>query len=82
MELIVGPAGSGKTTALTPAVAYLRDRGQTVFGVASTAAAAQVLATELPSDTGRYMLFEKTAQNIRAFTMTAGINSGTVASNA
>ena len=28
LELIVGPAGSGKTTALTPAVAYLQGRGR------------------------------------------------------
>ena len=46
LALIVGPAGSGKTTALTPAIAYLQDRGHTVFGVAPTAAAAHVLATE------------------------------------
>ncbi|MGA9596662.1 MAG: MobF family relaxase, partial [Acidimicrobiia bacterium] len=60
LELIVGPAGSGKTTALTPAVTYLQDRGQTVFGVAPTAAAAEVLATEttMPADTLDKLLYE------------------------
>ncbi|MCP4845931.1 MAG: AAA family ATPase, partial [Actinomycetia bacterium] len=60
LELIVGPAGSGKTTALTPAVAYLQHRGQTVFGVAPTAAAAQVLATEttMAADTLDKLLYE------------------------
>ncbi len=46
VALIVGPAGSGKTTALAPAVKHLQGRGQVVFGVAPTAAAAEVLATE------------------------------------
>jgi conjugative relaxase-like TrwC/TraI family protein len=46
LELIVGPAGTGKTTALAPAVAQLRAKGRKVFGVAPTAAAAEVLATE------------------------------------
>ncbi|MGA9597301.1 MAG: MobF family relaxase, partial [Acidimicrobiia bacterium] len=60
LELIVGPAGSGKTTALSPAVAYLQDRGQTVFGVAPTAAAAEVLATEtmMVADTLDKLLYE------------------------
>ncbi len=65
LELIVGPAGSGKTTALAPAVGYLRDRGQTVFGVASTAAAAEVLATEttMAADTLDKLLYEHTRPN-------------------
>ena len=46
LELIVGPAGTGKTTALVPAVDELQAQGRVVFGVASTAAAAEVLATE------------------------------------
>ncbi len=60
LELIVGPAGSGKTTALTPAVHHLQHRGQTVFGVAPTAAAAQVLATEatMAADTLDKLLYE------------------------
>jgi conjugative relaxase-like TrwC/TraI family protein len=62
LELIVGPAGSGKTTALTPAVGYLHNRGQTVFGVAPTAAAAEVLATETgcAADTLDKLLYEHT----------------------
>jgi conjugative relaxase-like TrwC/TraI family protein len=40
--LIVGPAGTGKTTALAPAVAQLRAEGRTVFGVAPSANAADV----------------------------------------
>jgi hypothetical protein len=60
LELIVGPAGSGKTTALAPAVHYLQERGQVVFGVAPTAAAAEVLATEpaMPADTLDKLLYE------------------------
>jgi conjugative relaxase-like TrwC/TraI family protein len=46
LELIVGPAGSGKTTALTAAVKTLRLQQRAVFGVAPTAAAAEVLAAE------------------------------------
>jgi conjugative relaxase-like TrwC/TraI family protein len=62
LELIVGPAGSGKTTALTPAVTYLQDRRQTVFGVAPTAAAAHVLAIEtgMTADTLDKLLYEHT----------------------
>ena len=60
LELIVGPAGSGKTTALAPAVRYLQARGEVVFGVAPTAAAAEVLATEttMPADTLEKLLYE------------------------
>lgn len=46
LELIVGPAGTGKTTTLASAVAHLQAEGRPVFGVAPTAAAAEVLATE------------------------------------
>ncbi|MFV2074315.1 MAG: MobF family relaxase, partial [Thermoanaerobaculales bacterium] len=46
LELIVGPAGSGKTTALASAVTELRAQGRPVFGVAPTAAAADVLCVE------------------------------------
>jgi conjugative relaxase-like TrwC/TraI family protein len=62
LELIVGPAGSGKTTALAPAVAHLHDHGQEVFGVAPTAAAADVLATEttMAADTLDKLLYEHT----------------------
>ncbi len=60
LELIVGPAGSGKTTALTPAIEYLQHRGHTVFGAAPTAAAAHVLATEtgVTADTLDKLLYE------------------------
>ena len=44
--LVVGPAGTGKTTALTPAVEQLRAEGRPVFGVAPSATAADVLGTE------------------------------------
>jgi conjugative relaxase-like TrwC/TraI family protein len=60
LELIVGPAGTGKTTALAPAVEELRTQGRVVFGVASTAAAAEVLATEttMTADTLDKLLHE------------------------
>jgi len=60
LELIVGPAGAGKTTTLDIAVAMLRDRGRIVFGVAPTAAAAEVLATEtgMAADTLDKLLVE------------------------
>jgi conjugative relaxase-like TrwC/TraI family protein len=46
LELIVGPAGAGKTTTLKAGVADLQAQGRPVLGVAPTAAAAEVLATE------------------------------------
>ena len=46
LELIVGPAGSGKTTMLASAVTELRAQDRPAFGVAPTAAAADVLAVE------------------------------------
>jgi conjugative relaxase-like TrwC/TraI family protein len=46
LVLIVGPAGTGKTTALSPAVAQLRADGRVVFGVAPSATAAEVLQEE------------------------------------
>jgi ATP-dependent exoDNAse (exonuclease V) alpha subunit len=62
LELIVGPAGTGKTTALAPAVDELHTQGRVVFGVASTAAAAEVLATEtaMTADTLDKLLYEHT----------------------
>jgi ATP-dependent exoDNAse (exonuclease V) alpha subunit len=62
LELIVGPAGTGKTTALAPAVDELQAQGRAVFGVASTAAAAEVLATEtaMATDTLDKLLHEHT----------------------
>jgi conjugative relaxase-like TrwC/TraI family protein len=50
LVLAVGPAGTGKTTALRPAVDQLRREGRVVFGVAPSAAAAEVLATDTGVD--------------------------------
>ena len=60
LELIVGPAGSGKTTMLASAVTELRVQGRQVFGVAPTAAAADVLAVEtgMAADTLDKLLIE------------------------
>jgi len=44
--LVVGPAGTGKTTATARGVAALRSRGRPVIGLATTGKAADVLATE------------------------------------
>ncbi len=58
--LVVGPAGTGKTTALAPAVAQLRADGRPVFGVAPSATAAEVLSDEtgLVADTLDKLLIE------------------------
>jgi conjugative relaxase-like TrwC/TraI family protein len=60
LELIVGPAGTGKTTALASAAAHLQAQGRPAFGVAPTAAAAEVLATEtgMATDTLDKLLIE------------------------
>jgi len=60
LELIVGPAGTGKTTTLASAAAHLRAQGRPAFGVAPTAAAAEVLATEtgMVADTLDKLLIE------------------------
>ena len=50
LVLMVGPAGTGKTTALRPAVERLREDGRAVFGVAPSATAAQVLSEETGVD--------------------------------
>jgi len=62
LELIVGPAGTGKTTTLAHGVADLQSQRRAVFGVAPTAAAAEVLATEtgMPADTLDKLLVEHT----------------------
>jgi ATP-dependent exoDNAse (exonuclease V) alpha subunit len=62
LQLIVGPAGTGKTTALAPAVTAMQRHGRTVFGVAPTAAAAEVLATEtgMDADTVDKFVYEHT----------------------
>ena len=60
LVMIVGPAGTGKTTALAPAVAQLQAEQRVVFGVAPSAAAAQVLSTEtgVRADTIDKLLYE------------------------
>jgi conjugative relaxase-like TrwC/TraI family protein len=57
---IVGPAGTGKTTALTPAVAQLHSEGRAVFGIAPSATAADVLSFEtgVVADTVDKLLIE------------------------
>jgi len=59
-ELVVGPAGAGKTTALAAAVRILEIQQRSVFGVATTATAAEVLATEtgMAADTLDKLLYE------------------------
>lgn len=46
LVLVVGPAGTGKTTALRPAVEQLHADRRTVFGVAPSATSAEVLGAE------------------------------------
>jgi conjugative relaxase-like TrwC/TraI family protein len=60
LELVVGPAGAGKTTTLAAAALNLSVRGHIPFGLAPTAAAAEVLATEadIPADTLDKLLTE------------------------
>lgn len=60
LVLVVGPAGTGKTTALRRAVDDLHRYDRGVFGVAPTAKAAKVLRDEtgMPADTVAKLLFE------------------------
>lgn len=60
LVLVVGPAGTGKTTALARAAADLRSSGRPVFGLAPTAKAARVLeaGTGMPADTVAKLLYE------------------------
>jgi ATP-dependent exoDNAse (exonuclease V) alpha subunit len=60
LVLVVGPAGTGKTTALARAAADLRSTGRPVFGLAPTAKAARVLetGTSMPADTVAKLLYE------------------------
>lgn len=57
---VVGPGGSGKTTALRPAVQALAAQKRTVFGVAPSASAAAVLRREtgMSTDTVDKLLYE------------------------
>jgi conjugative relaxase-like TrwC/TraI family protein len=73
--VIVGPAGTGKTTAIRPAVEQLVADGQVVFGVAPSAIAAGVLATEtgVRADTIDKLLVEHRAgRPTAAFDLPAG----------
>src|SRR5690606_1591663 len=60
LVLVVGPAGTGKTTTLRAAADDLSRTGRAVFGVAPTAKAAKVLHDEtgIPSDTLAKLLYE------------------------
>jgi conjugative relaxase-like TrwC/TraI family protein len=60
LELIVGPAGAGKTTMLAKARLNLALHDRHAFGVAPTATAAEVLSTEshMPADTLDKLLVE------------------------
>ncbi len=60
LVLVVGPAGTGKTSAMRPAVARLHADGRPCFGVAPSAAAAEVLAvdTGIDADTLDKLLIE------------------------
>jgi hypothetical protein len=60
LVLVVGPAGTGKTTALRRAVEDLHRRGRPVFGVAPSAKATKVLRHEvgLAADTVAKLLYE------------------------
>ncbi len=60
LVLVVGPAGTGKTSALVPAVRELAIDRRHAFGVAPSATAAQVLETEtgMTSDTIDKLLVE------------------------
>lgn len=58
--LVVGPAGTGKTTTLTAAAVDLHHQRRTVYGIAPTAKAARVLESEtgIPADTIAKLLYE------------------------
>ena len=60
LVVIVGPAGTGKTSALRPGIDALTRHGRPVFAVAPTATAAAVLSTETgtPADTIHKLLHE------------------------
>lgn len=58
--LVIGPAGTGKTTTLTAASLDLRHQRRVVYGIAPSAKAARVLETEtgIRSDTIAKLLYE------------------------
>jgi ATP-dependent exoDNAse (exonuclease V) alpha subunit len=60
LVLVVGPAGTGKTTTLGAAGTHLARHHRPAFGIAPTAKAARVLAAEtgIPADTIAKLLYE------------------------
>ena len=62
LVIIVGPAGTGKTTMLTAAANDLCAHGRNVYAVAPTAKAARTLANEtgMPADTVAKLVYEWT----------------------
>lgn len=65
LVLVVGPAGTGKTTMLRSAVAGLRNQGRAVVGLAPSGKAADVLSRETSSPaTTLAKLFQDEAQPI------------------
>ncbi len=62
LVLVVGPAGTGKTSTLAAAVADLEEHGRAVFGVAPSNQAAHILATEtgMATDSVAKLLYEHT----------------------
>jgi conjugative relaxase-like TrwC/TraI family protein len=62
LVIIVGPAGTGKTTMLTAAAVDLKAHGRNVYAVAPTAKAARTLATEtgMTADTVAKLVYEWT----------------------
>jgi AAA domain len=60
LVIIVGPAGTGKTTMLTAGAGELRLHNRNVFAVAPTAKAARTLAAEtgMPADTVAKLVYE------------------------
>jgi conjugative relaxase-like TrwC/TraI family protein len=75
LVLVVGPAGTGKTTMLRRAADDLRHHHRPVFAVAPTAKAAKVLRTEtcIPADTVAKLLHEwRHRRPVGAYRLPAG----------
>ncbi|MGH9027985.1 MAG: MobF family relaxase, partial [Acidimicrobiia bacterium] len=75
LVLVVGPAGTGKTTTLRSAVEDLRRQHRPVFGIAPTAKAAKVLRDEagMRADTVAKLLYEwRTGQPRDEYRLPAG----------
>jgi conjugative relaxase-like TrwC/TraI family protein len=75
LVLVVGPAGTGKTTALRRAVDDLHRQRRPVFGVAPTAKAAKVLRdeTRMPADTVAKLFHEwRTGRPLASYRLSPG----------